>query len=161
MAEEIKEGVKTEDKTAPIVQEEDTLAIIKAQDVKISKLEEERENYRKGMLKAKGKLPEEGGMDQVEMMRQIAREEYLNTEIAHARQDKDFIIEKQAKELREAKLALANKSGIGSGGTGASTEDKMTVKDNILTDAQISDFKAKGWDDAKIERFKKNLQKGR
>ncbi len=61
------------------------------------------------------------------------------------------------KENKEAKLALANKTGTPSS-IGSHTESKV-VGDTLVTPEQIAAFKARGWDDKKIERYKKNLLK--
>lgn len=68
--------------------------------------------------------------------------------------DKKAILKKQS----ELATALQNRAGLGASGLGSSTEGQ-TVSDNILSTDQLADLKAKGWDDKKIERFKKNLRR--
>ncbi len=71
-----------------------------------------------------------------------------------------LITDKKAIQKKQAEMATAlqNRAGLGASGLGSSTEGQV-VADNILTADQFSDLKAKGWDDKKIERFKKNLRK--
>ncbi len=59
---------------------------------------------------------------------------------------------------REMATALKNRAGLGASGLGSSTEGQ-TVGDNILSADQVTDLKSRGWDDKKIERFKKNLRR--
>lgn len=66
--------------------------------------------------------------------------------------DKKTIQKTQA----EMATALKNRAGLGASGLGSSTEGQA-VKDNILTESQLADLKAKGWDQKKIDRFKQNL----
>lgn len=68
--------------------------------------------------------------------------------------DKKVIFKKQS----EMATALKNRAGLGASGLGSSTEGQV-VADNILSTDQLRDLKAKGWDDKKIERFKKNLRR--
>ncbi len=72
-----------------------------------------------------------------------------------------LITDKKAIQKKQAELATAlkNRAGLGASGLGGSSEDKQPVGDNILSTDQLKDLKAKGWNDAKIERFKKNLRK--
>ncbi len=66
--------------------------------------------------------------------------------------DKKTIQKTQA----EMAIALKNRQGLGTSGLGSSTEGQE-VKDNILTESQINDLKARGWNQKKIDRFKQNL----
>lgn len=68
--------------------------------------------------------------------------------------DKKSILKKQS----EMAAAVKNRQQLGASGLGASTEGQ-TVPDNILSKDQLADLKAKGWDDKKIDRFKKNLRR--
>lgn len=62
------------------------------------------------------------------------------------------------KTQKEMAVALKNRQGLSNSGQGSSTEG-MEVKDSFFSQEQLNDFKAKGWDDAKIERLKTNLRK--
>lgn len=156
-------GVETKNTDALGITGEDYEAVLIAKDAELKQISTERDNYRRGMLKAKGKLSEdedeknvEGG---IELMRQIAREEVLATRESILSAEKDVLIKKIARENSELKLAMKNKSQVSNASQGASNEDKITVKDNILTDTQLKDLKTRGFDDKMVERFKKNLTK--
>ncbi len=64
------------------------------------------------------------------------------------------------KTQKEMAVALQNRQGLSTTGQGSST-DGMQVKDNFFSQEQLSELKAKGWDETKINRLKVNLQKGR
>ena len=70
--------------------------------------------------------------------------------------DKKTILKTQ----KELAVALQNRQGLSTTGQGTSTEG-VEVKDNFFSKDQLTELKAKGWDDAKINRLKANLQKGR
>lgn len=123
---------------------------------RIAKIAEERDNYKKGMLKAKGKIPDEEDEEEGPDVREIARQEALavlaDTDYVKATTERDTIISKIAKENAELRLALQNKPGTGIGS--GSNQDTQKVKDNVLSEDQERDLRARGWDDKKIEHFK-------
>jgi len=71
-----------------------------------------------------------------------------------------LITDKKAiqKKNSEMATALQNRAGLGASGLGSSTEGQA-VPDNILSADQLTELKAKGWDDKKIARFKANLRR--
>lgn len=131
---------------------------------KIVKLGEEKENYRKGMLKAKGKIPDEddnssnNGEDIDSKVSRIVQQKMLETREAQALADRDNLVSKITKENKELKLALKNRGQVTSTSAQGSNQDRQEGKiDNILSNEQLNSLKAKGWNDKKIEEFKKNL----
>ncbi len=72
----------------------------------------------------------------------------------------ELITDKKAIQKKQSEMATAlkNRAGLGASGLGSSTEGQK-VGDNILSADQLNDLKALGWDDKKIERFKKNLRR--
>ena len=112
-------------------------AILREKDNNISRLTADRDNYRTGMLKYK-KLaadnPEDTSLTQ-ESVKQMIKEEMVNSELFKVQLEKDTIIKTMAIELKEAKTALSNKSQISSmpGGASQGSED---VKVDQLTDDQ-------------------------
>lgn len=64
------------------------------------------------------------------------------------------------KTQKEMAVALKNRQGLSNSGQGSSTEG-MEVKDNYFSTEQLSELKAKGWDDTKISRLRENLQKSK
>lgn len=157
------EGVDTSTNNSTEVDYEAELA--KAND-KIVKLGQEKENYRKGMLKAKGKLPDEDdnssndGEDIDSKVKRIVQEQLLDTKEAQALADRDNLVKDLAKRNKELTLALKNRGQVTSTSGQGSNQDRPEGKiDNVLSNEQLTSLKAKGWDEKKIEEFKKNLIK--
>lgn len=165
MAEETK-VVETTTETATTPQEVDYEALLAEKDAAIAKVQQEKENYRKGMLKAKGKLPEEDHLDndkpeEDERFRRIAREEMLSTKEAQLQADKDATISALAKRTKELETALRNRGQITSASALGSNQDKPEVKtDSYFSSEQIAHFKKQGKSDEWIETAKKNMLKG-
>lgn len=131
------------------------------------KLATERENYRKGMLQAKGKTPKEAQatMETAEdldaMIDRKVQEKMLGTQQVIAAQKLEETVKSMAKQLKEAKLALANKAGASTTVQPNGSSDLKPTTDNFFSPEKLAALKAKGWDDKKIEMFKKNLAKAR
>lgn len=155
---------KTEKTSNQNTQEVDYEAELARVNSELSKTQEEKENYRKGMLKAKGKLPAEddnsGEEDLDAKIDRKVQEKFLNTKEAQIQADKDKLIADMAKKNKELTLALKNRGQIQNSSGQGSNEDKPKVHtDKILSESQLTALRAKGWDDKKIEEFKKNLNK--
>lgn len=166
MAEEIK-GVEPKIEPAPAQQEVDYEAILKAKDAELAQVRTEKDNYKKGLLKAKGKLPEDEHLDdgQLEDMderfRRIAREELLSTKEAQIQAEKDAALVAVLKRNRELELAFKNRNQIGAGTAQGTNQDKPEHKvETFFSQDQLTALKAKGWDDKKIEAARKNMIKG-
>ena len=151
----------------PTTTEVDYEAKLAEANAKIAKISEEKENYRKGMLKAKGKLPDEddnssnGEEDIDSKVKRLVQEQLLQTQEAQAQAEKDMLIADMAKKNKELTLALKNRGQISTATGQGSNEDKPEVKvEKTLSTDQIASLKAKGWSDKKIEEFKKNLALG-
>lgn len=131
-------------------------------DAIISKLSTERENYKRGMLKAKGKIKDDTSTDDEEdidtKVSRLVKEQLIDSQYAIAQAEKDELIKKALARNKELETALKNRTQIASTENGASSESKMSVKDNTLSADKIAKFKAMGWDDKKIELYKKNLK---
>lgn len=152
---EKKDGVTT---TQPV----DYQAELARVNAELAKTNEDKENYRKGMLKAKGKLPDSGNSDDDELSldEKIAiavKGQILDTNEAKLKQEKDELLGKVLKENSEMRVALQNRSQVSSGAQGASNETKIEPSGQFFSEAQIADLKKRGWNDAKIEAFKKNV----
>jgi hypothetical protein len=174
MKEETK-GVEAKIENAPIQSETvatqeatqvDYEALLADKEAKLARIEQERDNYKKGLLRAKGKLPEDYQTDsdetetQEQMFRRIAREERLSAEEAQLLADKDNAYKAVLKRNKELEVALKNRGQISSSSAQGSNQDKPEGKaDNYLSNDQVAYFKAKGWNDKKIEAFKENSKK--
>ena len=125
----------------------------------------DRDNYRAGMLKYK-KLAEENPDDESlgeERIKNMIKEEMINSEIFKEQSEKQFILDTVIKENKELKVAAANKSQI-SNLSGASSSPDITTEE--ITPEQKAYFekvsKEIGYKiDPKVflENYKKSLQK--
>ena len=158
-------ATQPEEVTTQTVTEVDYEAELNRKDAELAKIREEKENYRRGLLKAKGKLPEEddnfsNDEDVDSKVKRLVQEELLKTKEAQALAEKEVLISVMAKKNKELSLALKNRGQItNTSGQGSNQETLESPKDHILSNDQISALKAKGWDDNKIAEFKKNLVK--
>ncbi len=122
-------------------------------------LETEKENYRKAYLKEveKNKNAKNEGIElsDEDKMRSIAQETLAQSHLAEIAREQDEIIKKSLKENKELKLAMLNKKEPGAAIGGHSEAPK--VQDTLVTPEQMAYFKSKGWDDKKIENYKKNM----
>ncbi len=121
------------------------------------KAEENAENYKKGMLKAKGKLKSDDDAG-----------DENDDDDADEGKDKDGdspVLAETVKQLlkRNAELvtAVVHKTQVSSAPAGAGSESKVNVSDNLLSADQLANLKARGWNDEKIARFKQNLLSSR
>lgn len=157
------EGVET-NQVAP--SDTDLLKLLADKDAELAKIKEERENYKRGMLIAKGKTKEddedaEGKPSVQELVRQAVREEMLSSKEQAIINEKDEIIKKALREKDELITTLKNRSQISTTGQGGSTETTTVVSDGILSEEKIQQLKKTGKSDAWIEAYKKNLMKNR
>lgn len=122
----------------------------------------EREaNYKVAYLKEVDKNKQLGNPDNEtdeERIRRITREELAKKEIARIDTEKEELLKKALKENKELKLAIQNKAPANPTGGGGSTEHP-NVQDTLITPEQMAAFKARGWTEKDIERYKKNLQR--
>ena len=158
-------AAQPEEVTTQTVTEVDYEVILAQKDAEIAKIRDEKDNYRKGLLKAKGHLPEEddnfsNDEDIDSKVSRLVQEQLLKTKEAQALAEKDTLISAMAKKNKELSLALKNRGQVTNpSGQGSNQEMPESPKDHILSNDQINALKGKGWDDGKIEEFKKNLAK--
>lgn len=164
MSEEIK-GVEETVQIAPAAQEVDLAKELEETRLALIKKTEIAENYRKGMLKAKGKLPEESldsdnSETMEETMRRIAREEATNSEIYQLQAKEKATLDAILKRNKELEVALKNRGQITQTSAGGSNEDRPEVKtDSYFSTEQIAYFKKQGKTDEWIEKAKSNMKK--
>lgn len=145
-------GTETIIETIP--PQEDAEAKVAALQAEKNKLIEESANYKMAYLKEKSKSKNDDEDDE-DKMRRIAQETLAGSRLAEINREQDAIIQKALKENKELKLAQMNKTVTSAATTTHSEGEK--VKDTLVTSDQIAAFKAKGWSDKDIERYKKNL----
>ncbi len=139
----------------------DDLAKFEALEAEKAQLIIERDNYKKGMLKAKGKLPEESDDTESvdEKMRRIAEETLAESRLTQLAMEQDVLLKKALKENRELKLASINKTAS-TATTGTHTEG-YAPKDTLLSATIMEYGKKRGWTDKDFENYKRNLARGR
>ena len=131
---------------------------------KLAQTETEKENYRKGMLKAKGKLPDDDDTSSNDedidaKIERKVQEKLLATREAQLQADKDKVISDMAKKLKETTLALKNRGQISTSSGQGSNEDRPKVEGaSYFSTEQITALKAKGWSDEKIKTAEKNMK---
>lgn len=152
----------TEATAAPIAPQEDTTPVLDDVEARFQQLEDEKENYRKAYLKAVGKPKEEQEEpvldDEENKMMRVAQKVLADSRLAEINREQDALIKKTLKENKELKLAnLNSKQPPTAMGTHS---EEQGVRDTLITPDQMNHFKnVLKWDDAKIERYKKNLLK--
>lgn len=114
----------------------------------------ERDNYKEGMLKAKGKIKTDEGADEGEGEGEKAKTTDTSAELIG-------LVKTLINRNQELVTASVNRQQISTAGQGGSAETKIEPTDNLLSAAQVNDLKTRGWDDKKIARFKENLLKTR
>lgn len=127
-------------------------------EARIAAIEIEKENYRIAYLKEKNKRkPEDGEETEDEKIERIVNEKLAVTKIAQLDSEREALFQKTLKENKELKLAQLNKTTTP---TSMGTHSESTpVTDTAVTPDQMAVFKAKGWSDKDIERYKRNLNK--
>ena len=129
-------------------------------DTELNIVREKKEQYRKGLLKAKGKLPEDDDLEESldDKVSRLVKEQILSTRESQVQAEKDALVTTLAKKNKELTLALKNRSQVTDTSASGSNQDKPDVKvDSFFSKEQISSFKAKGWSDKKIEDLKQNM----
>ena len=153
----------------PIVTEEEVKVLPPKEDleVKIKALEDEKAqlieneaNYKLAYLKEKSRNKENfEDESEDDKIRRISKETLAESRIAEITKEQDVLLKTALKENKELKLAQLNKTTTTPpAGMGTSTESQQ-VRDTLVTPEQMTAFKAKGWSDKDIERYKKNLIK--
>ena len=158
-------GTSTETVVTPTTTEVDYEAVLKQKDDELAQVKRDKENYRKGMLKAKGKLPDdsldnEESEDAESMTRRIVQETLLSTKEAQLQAEKDIALKAVLKRNKELEIALKNRGQITSTSAQGSNQERTEIKtDNYFSPEQLQALRAKGYDDKKIEELKKNMSK--
>jgi len=93
-----------------------------------------------------------------ERTRRIIKEELAQSKIQQIDTEKEMLLKKLARENKELKLANLNKTGTPVATVGTHSEG-TPVTDTSVTPEQLAAFKAKGWTDKDIERYKGNLRR--
>ena len=132
--------------------EKDLADILLETNEELGKMRDERNNYKTGLLKAKGKLSDEDLEAENERIRSIARDEYLKTREGDLEKKKDDLIKQLAAENKELRQTNKSKAGVTGTVTGAGTSTDITPPSNSPLDAQlVAKLKARGWSDEMVK----------
>lgn len=130
---------------------------------KISQLETERENYRTGLLKEKGKLSDYEFFDENgqpitirDLVNKTVEEKLIDKRLEEAHAEREAILQKTLQENAELKRALANKPPNAPSAMG-SNQDKPKVEQSVFTPEQEAYIRSKGLDPKEVA---KNLPQG-
>lgn len=141
--------------------------ILADKDKEIAFIQEKKEQYRRGLLKAKGKLPEDDELDSSNpealdaLIDRKVQEKFLSTQEARLQAEKEDTLKSVLKRNKELEVALKNRGQITSTSAQGSNQEKAEGKtDSYFSNDQIQALRAKGWSDTKIEAAKKNMLKG-
>ena len=110
-------------------------------EVKLKKMTEDRDNYRRVALSKKGKSPDDGGETEDERIARIVKEQLYDTEIGKLSEEKDKIIEGALKENKELKVALKSRAQVGASTGQGANQDHPDVKTEFFTEAQKAELK--------------------
>lgn len=144
--------------TPPVITETEDEKKIKQLEKEKADLIVEAANYKVAFLKEKSKKETDLEETDEERIKRITLETISSTKIAQIDAEKETLLKKLAQENRELKLAQLNKTITPPATIGTHTEGQ-SVTDTLVTPDQLAAFKAKGWTDKDIERYKKNLQR--
>lgn len=135
---------------------DDNEARIASLEAEKAKLTEEAANWKIAALKEKAKAKDEGiEPDEDDRIRRITQETLATSRLAEIAREQDSLIKIALKENKELKLAMLNKKEPGAA-LGTHSE-APAVQDTVVTSEQMAAFKSRGWDDKKIERYKRNV----
>lgn len=146
----------TEPAAVQTTEASDAEARIAALEGEKAKLIEEGANWKVAALKYKKNEDSDDESDD-DRMRRIAQETLANSRLVDIAREQDDIIKRALKENRELKLAQLNKTTTTPPAAVGTHSEGRPVTDTLVTPDQLSAFKARGWSDKDIERYKKNL----
>lgn len=168
---ETSNAIKNEDQTVATDQTvKSTTATEEVDDIesKLAQLEaeknkaiEEAANYRLAFLKEKNKKQEDYSFQdesEEEKIARLVKEEVAKQKIAQLESEKEQLLQKVIKENKELKLSNLNKTNVPPAIVGGHSEG-TPVRSTTITPEQASAFKARGWSDKDIERYKQNLKR--
>ena len=152
-------GVETPTNNAPVGP---TLAEHEALVAELAKAKEDRDNYRKGLLKAKGKaVKEDHDVEEPDLdtlVKQKVAEALEQEKEVLAEKKYDAAIDALLQKNKVLALALQNKANMPNASAGSGHGSKDEPIDTFFTADQLADLKKKGLDPEKV---KANLLKKR
>ncbi len=147
---EVKKAVKDESQNAATEKEEnqssstnteiDNGAALSVVEEELEKVRKERDNYRIGLLKAKGKATAEEVATEEDRLRQIIKEEFLTSKEAELQRQKEETLKKVIEENKELKLSLKNRAGISGTAASGGSQDKAESKPSVYLSEEQKSF---------------------
>lgn len=141
----------------------DNEVVVAEKDSRINNLQDQVKNLNIALLKAKGKVPNDGTAMNPEQMEEIAdaaaRKAIVESELFQVVREKDDILRSVLRENKELKVAAQNRSQIASptGAGGSQPSDTNPV--SFFTKEQEESLRKKGLDPVKVqESMMKNKQ---
>lgn len=134
MADEIKTDATVVEPKPTEIPEVDWEAKSKDLEAKLAKVSEDRDNYRKGLLAAKGRGDTE---TEDERIARIVQDKYLETQEAQLNREKDDIAQKAIQENKELKVALRNRGQVGASASTGGGQNTTEVKTDFFTPEQL------------------------
>lgn len=140
--------------------EVDYASLLAAKDAELAKVQSDRDNYRKGLLKAKGKDGTDDSKDAVTdgnsvdieaLIEEKISERLSQSEEARIRQEKDALLKEVLRKNSEMALALKNRGQVASTVGGSNLDKDHVATETFFSAAQIEDLKAKGLDPEKVK----------
>ena len=139
MTEEEKKAVEAEEAkkaaeaaaTAKLDEEDDLADLTLKTFEDLQKVQKERDNYREGLLKAKGKKPEDETDE--ERIERIVNEKIASSQFGKLVQDFQGQVKKLAEQNKELKVANRSKSAMESKGAGGGQDKNEADTDPLST----------------------------
>ncbi len=142
MADEIKTNATEVVADKQPIPEVDWEAQAKDLDAKLTKMTSDRDNYRAGLLAAKGKTGDGGSSEsEDEKIARIVKEQLFDSEIGKLIQEKEKIAQSALQENKELKVALKSRAQVGASSGQGSGQGKPDVKTEFWTEEQKADLR--------------------
>jgi len=146
-------------------QEVDLEAVIKSKDEELAKVQAERDNYRRGLLKAKGKMPEAKDADDLdpqnidEIIERKVSEKVLATREAQILAEKNAAFAQVLKRNKELEVALKNRAQVASPSAAGSNQAEPSVNTSYFSADQIASLKKRGFNDEMVKKAEENARR--
>lgn len=131
---------------------EDYAARIAELESENARLENDRNNYRKAALVAKGRIEpdEDESPDLDTLIQQKVEAAMFDTKKAVIEQEKESLLQKALRENEELRKAASNRGQVSIASGAGSNMDKPEVRENYWSPEQEAALKAKGLDPQKV-----------
>lgn len=118
----------------------------------------EKDNYKRGLLKAKGKLPDDEQPDLDQLVSQKVAEALESSKASDLERKEKELVDKILQENKELKLARQNREQISTAPQGTGNTGTTSTTDTFFSPEQLAYFKQRKLDPEKV---KANILKNR